>query len=357
MSRTPDFALARNALRYDWLITYLFGSSPALCKSFMDGMPHHFQEFDRYTFYEPYATSLRLSDIGYKNQAPALLNVTYNTLDAYVDSLFHAVQTPYPPYEALGLFADGEYRQLNTNVLQIENEFYGSLRPKQVTQGSERPLIALRRRGVAYVELRSLDVNAFAPVGIDAVQARFLEAYLLFCLLQESPLLDLRAKAEYAQNQTSVAHEGRRRDLELQHDGRPVRFVDWASTILERVADVAALLDAADEHGADERLYTDAVEQMREAVTDPARTPSARMLAAIREHGEPFFVVAAGCRSNIMPASSPARYRRLEGKSSPSWPRSHIAARPRSKGPRRARLKSTWPAISARRRTGSRHNV
>ena len=280
--------LARNVMRYDWLITYLFGCSPALCKSFMDGLPHTFQEYDRYSFYEPFATSLRMSNIGYKNQASALLNVSYDSLPGYVNALTHAVRTPYPPYQEIGVFVDGDYRQLNANILQIENEFYGSIRPKQITAPGERPLSALARRGVAYVELRSLDVNAFEPVGVSEEQLRFLEAFLLFCLLQESAPLSPHEKAESAQNQTLTAHEGRRPGLKLQRAGRPIRLAEWATTILARVAEVAALLDRGDEA----QRYGQAVAGLQATVYDPDLTPSARALAAMRAGNHSFFAFA-----------------------------------------------------------------
>ncbi len=224
------FALARNAQRFDWLITYLFGCSPALCKSFMDRMDYPFPQHDAYSLYELHATSLRLSNIGYKNQDAALLNVSYDSLEAYVATLYHATRTPYPPYEALGIFVDGDYRQLNANLLQFENEYYGSIRPKRVPQYGERPLAALARGGVQYVELRSLDVNAFEPTGVNEEELRFLEAFLLFCLLQESPPLDIREKSEAAENQTAVAHRGRQPGLRLRRNGQEIALQDWAST-------------------------------------------------------------------------------------------------------------------------------
>jgi len=58
----------------------------------------------------------------------------------------------------------GDYSQLATSLLQIENEFYGTIRPKRVIFPGERPLHALRERGVEYVEVRLLDLNPFEPV-------------------------------------------------------------------------------------------------------------------------------------------------------------------------------------------------
>jgi glutamate--cysteine ligase len=279
------FALSRNAQRFDWLITYLFGCSPALCKSFMDKLGYPFPEHDTHSLYELYATSLRLSNIGYKNQESALLNVSYDSLDAYVSTLYHATRTSYPPYEALGIYVDGDYRQLNANLLQFENEYYGSIRPKRVPQYGERPLAALARGGVQYVELRSLDVNAFDPTGVNEEELRFLEAFLLFCMLQESPTLDIRDKVEAAENQTAVAHRGRQPGLTLRNNGQEVSLHDWASTIMELVAGVGALLDA----GLPDTPYTNAIRSLRESIDVPERTPSARVLREMEANNETFF--------------------------------------------------------------------
>ena len=148
-----------------------------------------FEEFDYGTLYHPFATSLRMSDIGYKSNNQANLNIDYNSLDGYVDSLGKAITTPYPEYEKIGTVVNGEYRQLNSNILQIENEFYSIIRPKQIAKSCEKPNLALKRRGVRYIEMRSLDLDLFNPIGVDEAKLRFIEALLLTCLLSDSPVM------------------------------------------------------------------------------------------------------------------------------------------------------------------------
>ncbi|HIP52933.1 MAG TPA: glutamate--cysteine ligase, partial [Chromatiales bacterium] len=176
--------MIRNLQRFGWLVPYLFGASPAVCKSFLCGRPTTLEEFDETTYYEPYATSLRMGDIGYQNSREQTtgMKANYDSLDAYVRSLTWAIETPCPEYEAIGVVVDGRYEQLNANILQIENEYYSTVRPKQVLEDNEKPSLALKRRGVRYVELRSLDVNAFHPLGMDESQVHFLKAFMLFCL-------------------------------------------------------------------------------------------------------------------------------------------------------------------------------
>ena len=90
------FALLRNYRRYGWLILYLFGTSPAVSKSFFAGRDCQMPSLDADTLYEPFATSLRMSDIGYRNKTQAAVSVSVNSLEEYVRDLSRAISTPYP---------------------------------------------------------------------------------------------------------------------------------------------------------------------------------------------------------------------------------------------------------------------
>lgn len=282
------FRALRNFLRVGWLIPYLFGASPAMCSSFLAGRDLKFPALDPHTLYEPFATSLRLSDIGYKNSNQARIGVTYNSLADYVATLGHAISTPAAEYQRIGVQVDGEYRQLNANILQIENEFYGSVRPKQPIESGERATLALKRRGVMYLEVRALDVNAYDPVGADEPALRFIEALLLHSLLSDSPPTDADEQAAIGQNQLKVARRGREPGLELQHSGRNITLRDWGLQIVSELAPLCQLLDGEDPM----RPYRKSLEAQRAALEDPDRTPSARVLRDMREHGESFFSFA-----------------------------------------------------------------
>lgn len=272
-------ALIRNFRRYSWLLMYLFGASPALDKGFMRGRPHQLQELDASTLYLPYATSLRMSDLGYQSNAQSGLTPCYNDLASYTDSLRLAVGTPYPAYVEAGTKRGDEWLQLNTNILQIENEYYSSIRPKRVTYSGERPIQALMSRGVQYVEVRCLDINPFLPLGIDLAQARFIDAFLLFCALEDSPLLENGECGNCTSNFLKVVKEGRRPGLHLQRNGQPVELKTWAGELIERILPLAELLDRAQGSGA----HVEALTQQQAKVVDVERTPSAQVLAALRQ--------------------------------------------------------------------------
>jgi glutamate--cysteine ligase len=276
------FSLIRNFRRHSWLLIYLYGASPALCKSFARSIKGHgLESFDEGTLYLPHATSLRMGRLGYQSDAQSSLHISYNSLEEYADSMYQALTTPYPQYEALGVKVDGKYRQLNTSLIQIENEFYGTIRPKRPIRPGERPLTALKDRGVEYVEVRCLDLNPFLRVGLDEHQIRFIDTFLLFCLLTDSPPDSPEESQRMRDNQLKIVEQGRAPGLKLDGIDRET----WANDILLACDPIARLLDEANATD----LYSYALEQQRARVIDAEQTPSARILAGMRAQNIPFF--------------------------------------------------------------------
>lgn len=278
------FGLLRNYRRHGWLILYLFGNSPALCESFVRGRDHQLEQFAAGTLYAPHATSLRMSDLGYRNKSQAGVQISVNGLDEYVRDLTAAVSTPHPEYQKLGVKVDGEYRQLNTNLLQIENEYYSYIRPKRVARSGEHPSQALRRGGVEYVEFRALDVSAFDPVGVNQNKLRFLEAFAALCVLKQSEPIEAGEQAQLDANHAIVARRGREPGLKLNRNGRPIELRAWALELIDSMRGICELLDEGDER----RQYTAALELQQTKIDDPDRTPSARSLQELRTTGESF---------------------------------------------------------------------
>ncbi len=279
------FELLRNYRRHGWIVLYLFGVSPALCASFLRGqLDHGLQTLVPGTLYAPHATSLRMSDVGYRNSAQSELRVSVNSLQEYVRDLAAAVATPHPDYAARGVRVDGVWRQLSANILQIENEYYSFIRPKRVTAPGERPTKALARAGVQYVEVRSLDVSAFDPVGVNMNKLRFLEAFLAWCVLTPGAPIGADEQASLDANHVTVARRGREPGLLLRRDGRSVPLAHWAAEIVDGVRGTAEMLDTGDPA----RPYTSAVEVQVAKVADVGLTPSARLLAELQKSGEGF---------------------------------------------------------------------
>ena len=278
VSSEQYFSLIRNFRRHAFLLLYLFGASPAVCSSFVAGRQHELQSLNSSTMYMPYGTSLRMGRLGYQSQAQSSLAVSYNSLEGYGASLQEALTRPYPAYAKVGIRnPGGDYNQLATTLLQIENEFYGTIRPKRVIFPGERPLHALRERGVEYVEVRLLDLDPFEPMGVSADTMRFIDVFLMHCLLSDSPPDTPAEIAALSRNQQRVAARGREPGLQLERDGHDVVLTDWASSLLSAFAPIAAALDAA--HGT--QAYSQAVANANRMLCNPEQLPSARVLQAM----------------------------------------------------------------------------
>jgi len=287
------FSLIRNFRRYSWLLLFLFGASPAVCGSFVSGRMHDLQELKPGTMYLPGSTSLRMGRLGYQSDAQASLTVSYNSLESYANSLYHALTEPYPPYTAIGIRDGEDYLQLNTTLLQIENEFYGTIRPKRPIRPGERPLHALGERGVEYVEVRCMDIDPFSPIGITAATMRFLDMFLLYCLLKESAPDTPEELAVNAHNQRCVAERGRDPDIRLDCFGKRRTPSEWGGDLLKQCEPIAAALDHAHRGSA----YREILALAHAALENPEMTPSARILKEIEQIFEGSYLEFARAKS------------------------------------------------------------
>ncbi|HEV7477298.1 MAG TPA: glutamate--cysteine ligase [Burkholderiales bacterium] len=318
MTNESHFALIRNFRRVSWLPIFLFGASPAVCESFVSGRSHELETLSESSLFLPHATSLRMGRLGYQSDAQAKLAVSYNSLASYGASLYEALTVPYPPYEKIGIQGpDGEYRQLATSLLQIENEFYTTIRAKRPTRRGERPLHALRERGVEYVEVRLMDLDPFAPLGITAPTMRVLDLLLLHCHLSDSPDDSPQELHAIARNKLHTAQRGREPGLMLERGKERIALTDWGAQILGECEPIAAALDAALGGAA----YRDALAAAQGVVREPESAPSARVLHAMaRNHANSYvsFVLAMSLlhqKNDPMPPDAERYFVRLAEKS------------------------------------------
>lgn len=283
---TRYFGLIRNFRRHSWLLLYLFGASPAIDKSFLDGgrMPDKLQPLDDETYVAPFATTLRMSDLGYQNTVQEQLRICFNSLPNYVNTLRNAISTPWPDYQAMGVKVDGDWRQLNANILQIENEYYSDIRPKRVAAKGETPSQALEAGGVEYIEVRCLDLDPFEPLGVSEPQMRFLDTFLMWCLLSESPWISDEECDHLDDNRRLVVERGRDPALCLNRGGESVSLRDWGEQIVGEMQPVAELLDA-DEDGTP---HLEALAALAPRLQDAGLTPSARLLERLRDEETSF---------------------------------------------------------------------
>lgn len=276
------FGLIRNFRRHSFLLLLLFGASPAVGASFVAGLPHGLQPLGEHTLHLPHATSLRMGRLGYQSEAQASLRVSYNDLAGYGTALEDAMTRVYPAYEAFGLRNDhGQWQQLSTTLLQIENEFYGTIRPKRTIRSGERPLHALRERGVEYVEVRCMDLDPFCPTGISVGTARFLDVFLLHCLLSDSPPDTPEEIAALGRNQHRIAGYGRQPGLLLERAGMTQPALEWATELVQACEPIARALDEVLGGG---DVHQQGVAAALAALAEPVRLPSAQVLEAMQTH-------------------------------------------------------------------------
>ena len=270
------FGLIRNFRRHSWVLLYLFGASPALDTSFVKGRAIGLEEGPGDCLVGPYATSLRMSDLGYNNKVQSALSLCFNDLDNYAKSLEHAISTPLSQYENLGVKVDGVYRQLNANLLQIENEYYSDIRPKRLARPGQKPVHALKEAGVQYVEVRNIDLNPFLPLGIDAPQSQFINAFLTWCLFAKSPAITDQECELIGTNQSIVVRQGRKPGLMIQTCSGEQSLQSLGLDIIENLRLVADVMP-------DKGDVLAAIDVMEARINDSSLTPSAQVLAAMEE--------------------------------------------------------------------------
>jgi len=278
------FATIRNIHRHSWLLLLLMGASPAVCMTFLEGREHNLEPVDEHSFGLPYATSLRMSDLGYQNNAQSGINVSYDSLERYVETLSQAMTQTHSPYTVAGVLAQDEYRQLNDHILQIENEFYSMVRPKRAGDPLLRPTRLLAKSGVEYLELRFLDLNPFTAIGIDIDQTRMLDIFVVFCALQNSLPISTTEQQEIIENRQRTVLRGREPGLTLLIEGQEKPLIEHGHTLLQAMIPVAELLDS-DCHTTD---FSVALKQYCHLLDDLSLTPSARILEEMQSCGEPF---------------------------------------------------------------------
>ncbi len=265
-------ALIRNFMRIGWVIPYLFGASPAVCKSFLhddiEKYPYLKQK-EKKLIYGEYATSLRMSDLGYRNFEQDTLDIKYNNLHQYIHGLIQAVQTPCPKWQEIGVKDGDQFKQLNDSILQIENEYYGMMRPKQVARSGEAPSAALFARGIQYVEMRSVDINPFDPCGLSVSQMRLLDLILVSCLRQEDIPLNDNDEKELHNNFNQVVLRGRDPNLLLSRQGRTIALKDWGELVIELLRDSAKYFE--------DQSYAQTIDLFAPQFKNPELTLSARL--------------------------------------------------------------------------------
>ena len=284
-------AVARNFLRYRWLLVYLFGASPVADDSYRSVVD---KELDIFKKCCPecaclledslqYATSLRVSRFGYSSTKQH--SVSFNSLNEYIQTLKKLLETPSPEYKKLGIYDGSGQIQLNDHMLQKESEFYSSIRLKTNTNGREKHLEALQKHGVGYMEIRIIDINPFEWAGVSEQQLKFLHLFLLFCLFNPSPPISHTEWKWINENHHRVSLFGRMPNLKLiVNENEHIALEQSAKQIFHSLFHIASLADRAE----GTESYTEAVEKQYEKCTDRKMLPSSIIVQEMADYDELF---------------------------------------------------------------------
>lgn len=243
--------IARNYLRYCWLIIYLTGCSIGSHKTFSNDCIHLMDAKDNYgSYYSTRGPSFRNASCGYKN-----------------------LKDLYPSYNSVNEFVGDINSFIDNGDLSEAKELYTQIRLKP--KNPKDLLNSLKDSGIEYIEIRTLDINPFYQCGIVNRDMKFLHLFLIYMLVKdESDYLAWQNEAKI--NEERTAECGYVDSMRLLRDGCEVTLKDWAHEIINE------MYDMCDELGID---GFDTLNLMMNRVLNPDFTYGKMLLSLIEQHG------------------------------------------------------------------------
>lgn len=243
--------IARNYLRYCWLIIYLTGCSIGSHKTFSNDCIHLMDAKDNYgSYYSTRGPSFRNASCGYKN-----------------------LKDLYPSYNSVNEFVGDINSFIDNGDLSEAKELYTQIRLKP--KNPKDLLNSLKDSGIEYIEIRTLDINPFYQCGIVNRDMKFLHLFLIYMLVKdESDYLAWQNEAKI--NEERTAESGYVDSMRLSRDGCEVTLKDWAHEIINE------MYDMCDELGID---GFDTLNLMMNRVLNPDFTYGKMLLSLIEQHG------------------------------------------------------------------------
>jgi len=234
----------RNIKRNFWFLLERLGASPIAHESYLLNREHSLSKHGNNDLFLPFATSLRMSDVGYQSSMQNALKINYNNLDEFIDAIVKGINTPVKDFEEIGLVDEqGVPQQISTGILQIENELYDTVRPKRSGPSGSRPATLLKNEGIEYLELRGIDINPFAPEGIDENQIKLLDIFIMHSLISESPQVSDKEIEEIRANQKIMVENGRSANIQLQQNGVSIPLKELKKIFHDELEQVATAMD------------------------------------------------------------------------------------------------------------------
>ena len=243
--------IARNYLRYCWLIIYLTGCSIGSHKTFSNECLHLMDAKDDFgSYYSTQGPSFRNASCGYKNLIE--LNPSYNSVDEFTDDISAFIER-------------GDLSEAKELYTQIR------LKPKN----PKDLMNSLKNDGIEYIEIRTLDINPFYQCGLVEHDMKFLHIFLIYMLVKgESDYPDWQSEARM--NEENTAEKAYVESMRLLKDGEEVTLKSWAADIINEMYGMCEVL------GIDEGRT---LSLMLNRISNPDLTYGKRLLRLIEEHG------------------------------------------------------------------------
>jgi glutamate--cysteine ligase len=235
------------------------------------------KELTKNTLYSPFGTSIRLSEIGYTSEVQNKLNISLNSLEEYIKTMRMATSTVYPPFSEYSYLPKN---QLNDFYLQIENEYYAPIRPKQKIFRNETISDSFSNRGILYLEVRCLDIDPFSPIGINKESLYYTHCLLLHCLLEESNSIEPEEKPILLENQQKVVWNGREPSLKLYINNKTQTISEFSKNLTDSLIPIANRLDLAYKTN----TYSESIQKQLFKITLPDNLPSNVQIQKILEN-------------------------------------------------------------------------
>lgn len=224
------FRITQNFVRYQWLLTYLFGASPIAEKGFFDPLPEDLQRPVR---------SIRNSRYGFVNFPQE--QVTYTSLTAHLTQLQDRID-------------EGTYFSAH--------EFYGPVRMKGQANAHD-----FLTGGIQYLELRDFDNTPFTPNGVSRHAMYFLKIFMLYLLTQPAPT-DPATEL--------IAARAKNQAVALEEPTQPTQYQAEGEQIFHEMREMAKALHTHAEQW-------DIIDDLEEVLMHPELTPAAKMLDHVED--------------------------------------------------------------------------
>ncbi|MBX9136944.1 MULTISPECIES: bifunctional glutamate--cysteine ligase GshA/glutathione synthetase GshB [unclassified Clostridium] len=241
--------VARNYLRFRWLIVYLLGAAPVVHESFVDSCKCPLKKVSNNEYSSLGAISHRNGKCGYKNKVD--LFPSYNSVNEYIESI------------------DG---YIKDEIIESHKELYSQVRLKPSNTKNFKE--SLLNEGIKYLEYRTIDINPFEKGGISLADLRFLQVFNIYLLTKEESEFE-NWQEEALENQQLIAVHGID-NIELKHDGKCINRIDFGLEILNEVMGINNELNLG---------FEDVIKDMIDKVKDSKLTYAYKITQKINEEG------------------------------------------------------------------------